>query len=86
MRRPYLTEDRDVFDVIIVGQRFDESVAEARLAHPRLAALLFRSGYADYGHIEGPHWFRFSGHLRCDALVFSCQENKRVSSSGRITG
>ena len=49
----YLTNNRDVLDVVIICQRFDEPIAEARFPDAGLAPLLFISGNADHRHVEG---------------------------------
>lgn len=46
-----LTEDGNVLNVIIVGQRLDEAIAEAWFSQARLAAFLFRAGQANHGDI-----------------------------------
>ena len=45
----YLAEDRDVVDAVVVGQRLDESVAEAGLAGADGSLLLLASGQPDDG-------------------------------------
>jgi len=52
-----------VFDVVVIGVRFDEAVAEARLSDARLTALLLRTSWANNGHVQRPQLFCFASHL-----------------------
>ena len=49
-----LAEDGDVIDAVIVCERLDESVAEARLAHADRALLLLAAGQADHRDRQHP--------------------------------
>ncbi len=52
--RTYLTKDGNVVDAVIVCQRLNEPVAEARFADADRSLLLFAAGQADDGHGEQP--------------------------------
>lgn len=53
-----------MLDVVVVGQRLDEAVAQARLADAGLAFVLLRSGDTDDGHIDGARLLAAARHLR----------------------
>ena len=58
-----------MLDVVVIGVRFDEAVAEARLSDARLTALLFRTSWANYGHVQRPKLFCFASHLFLSSSV-----------------
>ena len=73
-----------MLDVIIVCQRLDEAIAQARFAHAGLAALLLRAGQTNDGHIQRPHLFCLPRHF-CFFLRSSSSFSCRVVSKKKMS-
>ncbi len=58
----YLTEKRDVVDVVVVGVGPDETIAQTRLSRAHVALLSLRAREADDGDAERPPRVALFGH------------------------